>query len=122
MRRGVTRAAGDSGGEQLTMSDQLTHDLSLMLMYLSSWTERPDEARRFWKGFEFDILNQLAEEGLISDSRRAKSAYLTEDGLRRARELLATCCVHSAEGEQGAGVDETEEPEPAIVRLYAGAD
>src|ERR687887_675766 len=115
MRRGVTRAAGDSGGEQLTMSDQLTHDLSLMLMYLSSWTERPNEARRFLKGFEFDILNQLAEEGLISDSRRAKSAYLTEDGLRRARELLAAYGAPGAEDEQSGEVDQTEEPEPAIV-------
>jgi hypothetical protein len=60
-----------------------------MVMYLSSWTGRQGEARRFWKGFDFDVLNLLADDGLISDSRRAKSAYLTEDGVTRARELLA---------------------------------
>jgi hypothetical protein len=64
------------------------HDLSLMLMYLSAWTERKGDAPRFWKNFDFDVVNQLADEGLISDSRRAKSAYLTEEGVNRARELL----------------------------------
>jgi hypothetical protein len=59
------------------------------LAYLSSWTERGDGVPRFWKGFDFDVLNELADEGLISNSRRAKSAYLTEDGLKRAREMLA---------------------------------
>ena len=68
--------------------DDFATDLSLMLIYLSSWKERPGEALRFWKGFSFDILNRLAERELISDSRRAKSAYLTDAGVRRARELL----------------------------------
>ncbi|MBV9601189.1 MAG: transposase, partial [Chloroflexi bacterium] len=54
------------------MSDQLVRDLSLMLMYLSAWTERNSSAPRFWKGFDFDLLNDFADEGLISDSRRAK--------------------------------------------------
>ena len=72
----------------LTFEEQLAHDLSLILMYLSSWTEHQGEAPRFWKGFPFEILNQLDEEGLIHDSRRAKSAFLTDAGIRRARELL----------------------------------
>jgi hypothetical protein len=72
----------------MTSEEQLAHDLSLILMYLSSWTERQGEAPRFWKGFQFEILNLLDEEGLIHDSRRAKSAYLTEAGVQRARELL----------------------------------
>jgi hypothetical protein len=58
-------------------ADELVADLSLVLMYLSAWKERPSEALRFWKGFRFEILNQLADEGLIADSRRAKSAFLT---------------------------------------------
>jgi|SRR6266566_5130934 hypothetical protein len=74
--------------DSVATADELASDISLMLMYLSSWKERPDEALRFWKGFSFDILNQLAEQGLIHDSRRAKSAYLTDAGVRRARELL----------------------------------
>ena len=56
-------------------ADEFASDLSLTLMYLSSWKERPDEALRFWKGFSFGILNQLAEQELIHDSRRAKSDW-----------------------------------------------
>jgi hypothetical protein len=60
-------------------------------MYLASWKERQDEALRFWKGFSFEILDELAEQGLICDSRRAKSAALTEAGVRRGRKLLTRC-------------------------------
>jgi len=60
-----------------------------MLMYLTSWQERSDSARRFWKGFRFEVLDRLETEGLLTQSIRAKSAYLTDDGVRRARELLA---------------------------------
>jgi hypothetical protein len=71
-------------------AEELAADLSLVLMYLSSWKERQDQALRFWKGFRFEILNQLTDQGLIADSRRAKSAALTEAGVRRARELLTS--------------------------------
>ena len=76
--------------DRTVTAEELAADLSVVLMYLSSWKERPEEPLRFWKGFRFEILNQLADEGLIADSRRAKSAALTEAGVRRARELLAS--------------------------------
>jgi Domain of unknown function (DUF6429) len=63
-------------------------DLTLMLILLTSWLEKPGSVRRCWKGFRFEILDSLAEEGLISGGKGAKSLYLTEMGERRARELL----------------------------------
>jgi hypothetical protein len=69
--------------------EQAIEDLTVALMLLTSWTERPGELRRFWKNYDFDILNGLAEQGLIMDSRRAKSAYLTDEGVERARRVLA---------------------------------
>ena len=69
--------------------DEAVRDLTLALMYLTSWTDRPGEMPRCWKGYDFDVLDTLAEYGLISDSRRAKSAYLTDEGIERARGLLA---------------------------------
>jgi hypothetical protein len=69
--------------------EQAIEDLTMALMLLTSWTERPGELRRFWKGYDFDVLNALAEQGMIMDSRRAKSAYLTEEGVERARLVLA---------------------------------
>ena len=65
-------------------------DLTLMLLYLTSWEEKESgfECRRSWKGYDFDILNELSEEELISDSKRSKSVYLKENGIRLAKELL----------------------------------
>jgi hypothetical protein len=75
--------------------DEVVQDLTLVLMFLTSWTERPGELRRCWKGYDFDVLDAPAEQGLISSSRRAKSAYLTDEGVERARRLLARCGISS---------------------------
>jgi hypothetical protein len=68
--------------------DIAIRDLTLALMYLTSWEEGPYGVRRCWKGFRFEVLDELAEQGLITDSKRAKSVYLTEEGATRARELI----------------------------------
>ena len=46
------------------------------------------EDGRFWKGYDFDLLNSLHEQGLISQPwGKAKSAYLTPEGLEKAKAL-----------------------------------
>ena len=70
-------------------SRQAVRELTIMLLYLTSWTEKDlREVQRSWKGYDFDILNELADEGLISDSKRSKSVYLFEEGVSTAKELL----------------------------------
>jgi hypothetical protein len=63
---------------------------TLLLIYLCSWEERLQSdltVRRAWKGYLFEVLDALAEQGLIQQSRRAKSLTLTEEGVLRAQEL-----------------------------------
>ena len=67
----------------------LAADLSSCCYNLSSSKEGPDEGLRSWKSSDFEILDELAEHWLIHDSRRPKSATLTNAGIRRARELLS---------------------------------
>lgn len=70
-------------------ADELLEELTLLCLYLGSW-EEPAVSRtvhRAWKGFRFEILDALEARGLIAQTRRAKSLHLTEEGLRRAREL-----------------------------------
>ena len=68
---------------------QTVKELTIMLLYLTSWTETDfREVQRSWKGYDFDILNELADEGLISDSKRSKSVYIFEEGVSTAKELL----------------------------------
>ena len=84
------------------MSKDTIRDLTLMLMYLTSWEEslvpglrrKPDragiypKARMCWKGYDFDILNELADERLINASSRKGPAFFTDEGEAKARELL----------------------------------
>ncbi|MDR1245435.1 MAG: DUF6429 family protein [Clostridiales Family XIII bacterium] len=60
-------------------------DLTLMLLYLNSFDD--EGCCRSWKGYDFDDLNKLAEEGYVSEGRRAKSVVLYDDGIERARDL-----------------------------------
>ena len=69
--------------------DEVIQDLTMALMFLTSWTERPGELRRCWNGYDFDELNALSEQGFITGSRSAKAAYLTDEGVERVRLVLA---------------------------------
>jgi hypothetical protein len=80
----------ESEAEEPASDEALLEDLTLLVIYLSSWEERlaPDlTVRRAWKGYLFEVLNALEEQGYISQTRRAKSLTLTEEGVRRAQEL-----------------------------------
>jgi hypothetical protein len=73
-----------------TADNEFTENLGLALIYLSSWKEQEFgvEVRRAWKGYDFSLLDRLNEEGLINFSYKAKSLYLTEEGVRRAEEVV----------------------------------
>ena len=67
----------------------LVRDMTLMLLYLTSFRERKDCALRSWKGYDFGVLNALEDEDLIfGTSHKARSTYLTEEGEAAAKELL----------------------------------
>lgn len=56
----------------------------LALLYLGL-----HDGARAWKGFDWDSLNRLHEQGFISNPRgKAKSVVFTEEGLSEARRLL----------------------------------
>lgn len=72
------------------MEEQIK-ELTLILLYLNSWIEKEPygEFHRAWKGYDFDTLNLLEDEHLIGgNTHKAKSAYLTEEGLEKAKELM----------------------------------
>lgn len=74
------------------MNAQIVEDLTLLLLYLTSWEEEVFDdftIHRAWKGFRFEALDALEEAGYINQTRRAKSVTLTEAGCKRARALAA---------------------------------
>ena len=76
-------------------------ELTLLLMYLTSWEEKgfryneekdlPEEVTRkiCWKGYDFDVLNELTDKGYIYPGRhKNKSVTLTEEGENLAKQLI----------------------------------
>jgi hypothetical protein len=60
-------------------------ELVLALMQLTL-----HDGARAWKGYDWDVMNDLFERGLISDPRsKAKSVVLSEEGMARSRAMFA---------------------------------
>jgi hypothetical protein len=62
-------------------------EVTLALMHLTTFDDHG--AHRSWKGYEWDVLGRLHDAGLISNpATKAKSVVLTDEGVRRSRELF----------------------------------
>lgn len=76
-------------------AEQAMKELTMALLYLSRFTdgEKFFQAENFyaWKGYSFDILNELDDADYIrqgSRPSRSKSIYITDTGKTWAKELL----------------------------------
>ena len=67
------------------------------------------QIRRTWKGYDFGILNELTDEGLVNARNRSKSASFTDEGAAKALELLMQYGITlEQQGGEEAGVDGTK--------------
>lgn len=69
---------------------EVFEDLTMLLLYMQSWREKVVDSvyvSRAWKGYDFDVLDRLREKGYVSGSRKAKSVILTDEGVKRGKEL-----------------------------------
>lgn len=80
--RSAGRVARSLGPE-----DRLIADLTLLLLYLGSWEEGKG-ARSAYKTMRFEILDALGDAGLVVTNAHRKSVDLTDEGVKRAEELL----------------------------------
>lgn len=78
----------DDDEEAELAPEQVIRDVTLMLIYLTSWTEKKSEERRAWKYYDTGVLNELKERNLICGDFTAPLTSLTEEGEKLARELL----------------------------------
>src|ERR1700675_2038292 len=68
-------------------------DAVLALLYLGL-----HDGARAWKGFDWEAMNRLHEQGYITDPRgKAKSVVFTEEGFERAQRLLEELFSKQAE-------------------------
>ena len=83
--------------EKAHMSEQI-QELTLLLMYLTSWQEsstpglrrkphKTDDTllRRCWKGYDFSILERLEEQNLICGEGGKKPIVFTAEGVNTTR-------------------------------------
>jgi Mn-dependent DtxR family transcriptional regulator len=80
--------------------DKNIEELTLLLMYLTSWEEdgyiendnhNIEEAKlkKTWKGYSFDAINNLTDKGyLFPENYRNKSVTLTKKGEELATKLI----------------------------------
>lgn len=81
-----TEDTGDMPDIDVSKVDNCT----LALLYLVRTGPAADDGSiRAWKGFDWDTMNRLHEQGWISDPvTRNKSVWLTPEGVRRAEALF----------------------------------
>ena len=73
-------------------------DAVLALLYLGL-----HDGARAWKGFDWEAMNRLHEQGYITDPRgKAKSVVFTEEGFARAERLLEELFSKQAEPKAAA--------------------
>lgn len=68
---------------------QQIKELTLLLLWLTSWEEDVLGAKscRSWKGYDFSFLDELRDENFIGSSPKSKLVYLTEKGIKTAKQL-----------------------------------
>ena len=88
-------------------AEKAMRELTMMLIYLSRFTERGrfTNSKDFhaWKGYNFDILNELSNADYIRQGERpsrSKSVYITDSGIEKAKELLNKYGIEDRKQEQ----------------------
>ena len=76
-------------------AEKAQKELTMVLLYLSRFTSNDRLVKSndvySWKGYDFDVLNNLNDEDYIRQGdrpSRRKSVYLTETGIDYAKDLL----------------------------------
>jgi predicted transcriptional regulator len=76
----------------MTNPEKAAKELTMLLMYLTRFIENDRLATKqdmAWKGYSFNIINELEEGNYIRQgSRRSKAVTITEDGIEFSKELL----------------------------------
>ena len=65
-------------------------ELTLLLISLTAWQENicDENITQSWKGYDYHILDELKEKGYISGSKKSKLVILTDEGMKKSKELI----------------------------------
>ena len=77
-------------------------EFTLALMYLTFHEQSEfDTSCRAWKGFDFEVMDYLYQQGLIDDPvNKNKSVVVTPEGVSKAEALFETLLMNSTQKNQ----------------------
>jgi len=72
--------------------DDKIKELNLLLLYLAGWeedsTKEPGKkVYRSWKGYLFEVLNELQDDEMIYQFKNGKSVIILDEGRKKAEQL-----------------------------------
>ncbi len=72
--------------------DDKIKELNLLLLYLAGWeedsTKEPGKkVYRSWKGYLFEVLNELQDDEMIYQFKNGKSVIILDEGIKKAEQL-----------------------------------
>ena len=79
-------------GKEEKMDDKTKQELTLLLIYLTGWEEDKrnspgEKVFRAWKGYKFEVLDEIQNQRLIFQIPGGKSLILTDEGKQKAEGL-----------------------------------
>ena len=79
--------------EEMTGAKEAVRELTLALMFLTRFRTKRKKGQedpwRAWKGYDFDVMDELMEKDFIRGSVRGKSVILSKKGTEEARKIIA---------------------------------
>ncbi len=91
--------AENTDTEAVEKINEAMREMTMALMFLSRFTEQTKKDKKLkepwsaWKGYDWDVLDELSEKDFIRCRRKSKSAILTPRGMDAARRFLASIGV-----------------------------
>lgn len=77
------------GVKRAAMNKKKIDEAVLALLYLNHWLERPTGLASAWKSFDWETMERLHEQGLISNPvSKSKVVAFSYEGLRKAKEAF----------------------------------
>jgi hypothetical protein len=91
--------------EEMTGAKEAVRELTLALMFLTRFRERRKEGKEdpwsAWKGYDFDVVDELMEKDFIRGFARGKSVILSKNGMAEARRIIAKYGIEDWESLKG---------------------
>jgi hypothetical protein len=91
--------------EKMTCAEDAVRELTLALMFLTRFREKrkvgKEDPWSAWKGYDFDVIDELMKKDFIRGFARGKSVILSKNGMEEARRIIAKYGIEDWESLKG---------------------